>query len=128
MRLSTLLLAGGGAAACAYALYCLRKRARRRVLVVGSINVDLYQHTKGAAVTFAGKSIDLSAIKGMTLPASSFVNYPKIAAQLRKHETGAAEGAEKAKGDVNKMQSVIDKLRAKQHAHGLSVSSALGRG
>ena len=55
--------------------------ATKGVLVVGSINVDLYQRTQSGAVKFAGKAVDLTPIKGMTLPASSFVANPKIKLQ-----------------------------------------------
>ncbi len=53
----------------------LRERQRRRrVLVVGSINVDLYHRLKHGSATFGGgKPVDVSRLKGMTLPARSFV-------------------------------------------------------
>ena len=53
----------------------------KRVVVVGSINVDLYQRARRGAVKFGGKSVDVKPIKGMTLPASSFVALPKIRSQ-----------------------------------------------
>eukprot|EP00965_Chrysotila_dentata_P181508 5991492-Pleurochrysis_carterae.AAC.1 len=66
------------------------------VLVVGSINVDLYQRLSSAAeVTISGKRIGMSSVKGMTLPASSFVAQPAVAEQLKAHglesEAGSAE-------------------------------------
>ena len=65
-----------------------------KVLVVGSINIDLYQRTEASTVTFAGKPIDLSSIKGMTLPASSFVKMEKIREQLEQSGMTCAEGDE----------------------------------
>lgn len=45
------------------------------VLVVGSINVDLYQHMPTSEVTFGGARVPVSCepIRGMTLPATSVV-------------------------------------------------------
>ena len=51
------------------------KRARKapaHILVVGSINVDLYQRLDKGAAKFAGKSLSIKPIKGMTLPAANF--------------------------------------------------------
>lgn len=87
---STLALAFGGAAAAIAVLYALRQQKKnKKVLVVGSINVDLYQRTKGGAVTFAKKQVSILPIKGMTLPATSFLANPKI-------EAKAAPGEEEA--------------------------------
>lgn len=89
MRQSVALCIGAGVAALAI-YYAYRKSQKRKILVVGSINVDLYQRTQGGAVTFAKKSVSVQPIKGMTLPASSFVANPKV-------NTGkVAEGAEEA--------------------------------
>ena len=69
-----------GAGATALALYYLYERSsKKRILVVGSINVDLYQRTKNGSITFAKRSVNIQPIKGMTLPASSFVANPKVA-------------------------------------------------
>ena len=81
-----------GVAAAVLLVARRRLERRRRVLVVGSINVDLYQRTKGGAVAFAGKPVDLTPIKGMTLPAASFVATPKVASQL----SGDCKGKEEA--------------------------------
>ena len=116
-----------GAVACTAAVvvgYARWRRQRRQqhqrghVLVVGSINVDLYQRTDAGAVRFGGEAVrcpesghalppgltllslalrpvccrpslrllpaaqvDVLPLKGMTLPASSFVAHPKMAAQ-----------------------------------------------
>lgn len=73
----------GLSAAAAVACYWkARKRKSKYVLVVGSINVDLYQRTQGGAVKFAGKRMDVTPIKGMTLPASSFVANAKVRRSL----------------------------------------------
>ena len=71
------------AAVLAYARWRRQRREQRqrRVLVVGSINVDLYQRTDAGAVRFGGKPVDVRPLKGMTLPASSFVAHPKMASQ-----------------------------------------------
>lgn len=71
------------AAVMVYARWRRRRREQhqRRVLVVGSINVDLYQRTVAGAVRFSGKPVDVRPLKGMTLPASSFVAHPKMASQ-----------------------------------------------
>ncbi len=53
----------------------------KSVVVVGSVNVDLYRRARRGAVKFGGKSVDVKPIKGMTLPASSFVALPKIKSQ-----------------------------------------------
>jgi len=61
------------------------KRARTRgdrVLVVGSINVDLYQRIADGKVRFHSTSVDVTSIKGQTLPAKSFAQNPAIKAQL----------------------------------------------
>ena len=50
-----------------------------RVLVIGSVNVDLYQRTQNGAVVFGGSSLDLAPVKGMTLPADSFVAQQDVA-------------------------------------------------
>eukprot|EP00967_Tisochrysis_lutea_P013706 scaffold15340_cov30-Tisochrysis_lutea.AAC.1 len=70
-----------------------KKRPREpcpsRVLVVGSINVDLYQRTVGGTVRLAGQKVDLSPVKGMTLPASSLVQ--KLSSQLFPQPDDGAE-------------------------------------
>eukprot|EP00964_Phaeocystis_antarctica_P011661 scaffold6448_cov53-Phaeocystis_antarctica.AAC.1 len=96
-----------------------QQQQNRRVLVVGSINVDLYQRTDAGAVRFGGESVrhtelepqthrptheqgrtitggalsvthacgpclgqvDVLPLKGVTLPARSFVAHPKMATQ-----------------------------------------------
>ena len=50
-----------------------------RVLVIGSVNVDLYQRTQNGAVIFGESSLDLAPVKGMTLPADSFVAQQDVA-------------------------------------------------
>ena len=50
-----------------------------RVLVIGSVNVDLYQRTQNGAVVFGESSLDLAPVKGMTLPADSFVAQQDVA-------------------------------------------------
>ena len=52
------------------------------VLVIGSINVDLYHNVGMGTVSIDGNPIDISAIRGQTLPAASFVVNPQVATQL----------------------------------------------
>lgn len=54
-----------------------------RVLVVGSINVDLYQKMTPSTIKLSGNPVDVSSIKGMTLPAKSFVENEGVAKQLK---------------------------------------------
>ena len=63
---------------------CQRTVKGNRVFVVGSINVDLYQRVNADAgyVRFGGVPIDVTPIKGQTLPAVSFMQNAKIASQL----------------------------------------------
>jgi len=65
-----------------------------RVLVVGSLNVDLFQTTDGSSIKLGGKPIDIAAVKGMTLPAKSFVENPAIASQLKAAGLQCAAGEE----------------------------------
>ena len=53
-----------------------------RVLVVGSINVDLYQRLEGGQAKFSGTPLSIAPIKGMTLPAASFVGTPAVKADV----------------------------------------------
>lgn len=68
--------------------------ARQSVLVVGSINVDLYQDMPKSQVTFGGNPVALSPIRGMTLPAASAVKH--LSGELEKAGLRCAEGAEEA--------------------------------
>lgn len=51
----------------------------KRILVVGSINVDLYQSMPDSKVSFGGERVSVAPIKGMTLPAANFVANPNVA-------------------------------------------------
>ena len=51
------------AAVVLYGAYKRRRQRRQRVLVVGSINIDLYQRTIGGAVRFGGESVDVLPLK-----------------------------------------------------------------
>lgn len=70
--------------------------ARSRVLVVGSINVDLYQKLAASAIQLNGKTVNVGAIKGMTLPAKSFVENEGIASQLSAAGLACPPGEEEA--------------------------------
>lgn len=77
-----------GAAAAAVGLAALPSPARgeaqpARILVVGSINVDLLQPVAGGNLPLSPDvSLDISSCVGQTLPAGSWVRQPQIAAQL----------------------------------------------
>lgn len=61
------------------------ERTAKRVLVVGSINVDLYHDTPGS-IKLGGEPCDVTPVKGMTLPAASFKEKLGLTC-----ETGAEE-------------------------------------
>jgi len=63
---------------------------------VGSVNVDLYQRMSPSSIKLAGKPVDVSPIKGMTLPAKSFVENKDIAAQLADAGFACSPGEEEA--------------------------------
>lgn len=65
--------------------------AQQRVLVVGSVNVDLYQKMSPSHVQLDEQRVDVTPIKGMTLPAKSFLEHPGIAAQGVKFTPGEEE-------------------------------------
>ena len=67
----------------------------KRVLVVGSINIDLFASLdKQNQATFAGAPVDFSAVKGMTLPARSFLLQEAVAADLERSGARWEKGAE----------------------------------
>jgi len=68
--------------------------ASQRVLVVGSINVDLYQKMTPSSIKLGGRPIDVTPIKGMTLPAKSFVENQGIAKQLAASTITCVSGQE----------------------------------
>lgn len=68
----------------------------RNVVVVGSINVDLYRRLDGGAVSFGGKDVPLTPIKGMTLPAKSFLANAAIDASCRSAGLTYSAGGEEA--------------------------------
>eukprot|EP00940_MAST-03C_sp_MAST-3C-sp2_P001897 g1897.t1 len=98
-RMRALLLAGvGGITAFAIVARYVQKRNLLRskktsgVLVVGSVNVDLYVDNEGKGLAFegdGGKKVvaSVDAVKGMTLPAEAFVK--KILSE--KKDKAAAE-------------------------------------
>jgi hypothetical protein len=87
------------------------KRARARgdrVLVVGSINVDLYQRIPDGRVRFHGAPVDVSTIKGQTLPARSFAQNPAIKTQIS--ELPCEAGKEEVRAEVRSDPSVAAPL------------------
>lgn len=67
-----------------------------RVLVIGSLNVDLWQKMPISSITIDGMAVDLSSVKGMTLPAPSFVRHKGIANQLASGKMSVPAGEEEA--------------------------------
>ena len=65
-----------------------------RVLVVGSINVDLYQRLEGGQAKFSGTPLSIAPIKGMTLPAASFVGTPAVKADVESAGLACTSGEE----------------------------------
>lgn len=63
---------------------------KKKVLVVGSINVDLFVRAQDDAVMFSQERISLRPVKGMTLPAKSLVAMPAVGLK------GVAPGGEEA--------------------------------
>jgi hypothetical protein len=59
----------------------------RKVLVVGSINVDLYRRlSSDGGVNVDGQSLQITPIKGMTLPAPSFVRMLNLPCEQGQEE------------------------------------------
>jgi len=71
-----------------------RARTSGSVLVVGSINVDLYQHMPKSEVTLGGVPVSCEPIRGMTLPAASVVQ--KLAGNLDAAGLSCSAGGEEA--------------------------------
>eukprot|EP00929_Paragymnodinium_shiwhaense_P048328 TRINITY_DN2444_c0_g1_i1.p1 TRINITY_DN2444_c0_g1~~TRINITY_DN2444_c0_g1_i1.p1 ORF type:complete len:541 (+),score=143.33 TRINITY_DN2444_c0_g1_i1:126-1748(+) len=67
-----------------------------KVLVVGSINTDLYQTMKGDKVKVEGKELDISSMIGMTLPSSSYFNHASMKAKLEAADLKCEAGKEDA--------------------------------
>ena len=74
----------------------LSATAGGKVLVVGSINVDLYQRLDGGKAKFGGKPLSITPIKGMTLPAASFTDTKAVKAEIGKAKMECKKGAEEA--------------------------------
>merc|ERR1712166_963767 len=114
-RMNRLLCLGAGAA-CLPALSTHRAQcqpaatAPKRILVVGSVNVDLIKDVGPGKLTLAGTAIDISAVKGQTLPSSSFLNTEAIACQLSaSSDTAAGQGLEKARVEALAALQTMDK-------------------
>jgi len=95
---------------------------KKRVLVVGSINVDLYQRMPESSVKFDGSSIDVTAVRGMTLPAKSFVETAVIAAKLESAGLWVKAGKEEA--FVLKLEGPFDQ---KTGGKGANAAAAAGQ-
>lgn len=95
---------------------------KERVLVVGSINVDLYQKMPNGSVALGGKLLDMKALKGMTLPAKSVVENAAIAPQLKEIGLSSEPGEEEAL--VLKMDGPFDQ---KTGGKGANAAAAAGQ-
>lgn len=93
-----------------------------RVLVVGSINVDLYQKMTPSTIKLGGTPIDVSPIKGMTLPAKSFAETPGVAKQLKAANLTCVAGQEEAL--LMKMDGPFDQ---KTGGKGANAAAAAGQ-
>ena len=74
----------------------------RKVLVIGSINVDLYQPLTNGEVKFGGKTVSIASIKGQTLPAKSFLQNEQVALQLRDSSIAYEAGGEEVRCAVTR--------------------------
>lgn len=102
------------------------------VLVIGSINVDMYVRTHAAVdddgtpqaiLYFAGGvPVDVTAVKGMTLPAASFTEHPDIAASL------AIAGLKTTPGEEEAMLLMMDgPFEIKTGGKGANSAAAAGQ-
>lgn len=96
--------------------------ASMKVLVVGSINVDLYQHLASGKAAFATKAVDITPIKGMTLPAANFLRTPTIAAAVE-----AAGLKCKANGEEALVLSMDGPFTQKTGGKGANAAAAAGQ-
>ena len=74
----------------------MTKSSSKRILVVGSINVDLYQRLDKGGAKFGGKPLSITPIKGMTLPAKNFLETAKVKAEAKKAGLTCKAGGEEA--------------------------------
>jgi len=65
----------------------------KRILVVGSVNVDLIKDVGPGNLTLGSTALDISAVKGQTLPSDSFLNAAPIASQLAQPASAGEEEA-----------------------------------
>ena len=93
-----------------------------RVLVVGSINVDLYQRLDGGKATFGGNSLSVAPIKGMTLPAASFLGTEAIKAECDSTGLSYEAGAEEAL-----VLSMVGPFEQKTGGKGANAAAAAGQ-
>lgn len=64
----------------------------KRVVVIGSINVDLYLKLgPDSSLTMESHKLDISAVKGMTLPSEAFLEMPAILDQLQRAKLTPSE-------------------------------------
>eukprot|EP00930_Biecheleria_cincta_P071883 TRINITY_DN59335_c0_g1_i1.p1 TRINITY_DN59335_c0_g1~~TRINITY_DN59335_c0_g1_i1.p1 ORF type:complete len:519 (-),score=98.41 TRINITY_DN59335_c0_g1_i1:17-1519(-) len=72
------------------------EKSAPKVLVVGSLNVDLYKKIEDSSIELSGKAIDVTPIKGSTLPAKSFVENKDMAKQLEAANLKCVAGEEES--------------------------------
>ena len=92
----TPLIAATTVVAIILAALIMTKSSSKRILVVGSINVDLYQRLDKGGAKFGGKPLSITPIKGMTLPAKNFLETAKVKAEAKKAGLTCKAGGEEA--------------------------------
>jgi len=86
------------------------------------VNIDLYQKMEGFSIKLGGKPVDLTPVKGMTLPAKSLVDNVAIASQL----TGA--GIEWVPGQEEALLLTMDgPFEQKTGGKGANAAAAAGQ-
>jgi len=89
------------------------------VLVVGSINIDLYAKLREDRLSFGGSPpVDVMPVKGMTLPAASFVE---------KLDEAGIGGAAAASDPISLVQSIDGPFVQKTGGKGANAAAAAGQ-
>jgi len=89
------------------------------VLVVGSINIDLYAKLREDRLSFGGSPpVDVMPVKGMTLPAASFVE---------KLDEAGLGGAAAASDPISLVQSIDGPFVQKTGGKGANAAAAAGQ-
>ena len=104
------------------------------VLVVGSINIDLYAKLREDRLSFGGSPpVDVMPVKGMTLPAASFVEkldeagLGGAAAASEKLDEAGLGGAAAASDPISLVQSIDGPFVQKTGGKGANAAAAAGQ-